>query len=587
MTIAAASPKKTTANLMKRLANSYMNPYVRQIVLAMVFMAIASAMTASIPLLMEPILDKVLSGTNKALIYPFGGVIFLIFITRGLSTYVHVIIMNKVGQSMVADIQKDMFAHFMRLDLAFFHANPSGHLISRVINDVTVLRAAMSDTLTALGKNLMTLVFLLAVMLSKDWQLSLISFVIVPFLVGFVVYIGRRLRKISKSIQEELSHLTDKLSQIFHGIRQVKAYNAEDYETRRAGGVIGRVRDKMIKAVRVSNMSTPVNEVLIGLVAGSIIIYGGLQVAEGAMTTGQLIAFLMAFIMAYEPVKKLAKLNNSIQMGLGAGERIFDMLDMMPSITDQRGAKDIEAKKPSITFDRVSFRYETAESDALHEISFTAKPGKVTALVGPSGGGKTTIINLIPRFYDVADGVIKVGKQDIREVKLKSLRDCIALVSQDITIFDDTIAANIAYGHPDAEEKDIVKAAKMAAAHDFIEGFPDGYQTQVGEDGVKLSGGQRQRLSIARAILHDAPVLLLDEATSALDNESEKAVRKALEALEKGRTTIVIAHRLSTVQNADEIIVLADGQIKEQGTHDELMVAEGLYEKMYRAGFEE
>ena len=572
---------------MKRLVRDYMTPYVPSIAFAVTFMAIAAAMNAAIPLLMEPILDKVLNAGSRDLVVPIGFAVFGTFLIRGIATYIHTIIMARVGQSMVADIQKHMFSHFMVLDLSFFHANPSGQLISRVINDVDALRRAMSDTLTAIGKNLFTLTFLLAVMFSKDWKLSLVAFLVVPFLVGFVLYIGRRLRKISGSIQRELSYLSDKLSQIFQGVRQVKAYHAESYEIERASGTINSVRDKNIKSIRISAMSTPVNEVLIGIAAGGIIVYGGFQVSDGVMTAGQLVAFLTAFIMAYEPVKKLTKLNNAIQIGLGAGERIFEMLDLKPAIRDKKGAEDLKAKKPKVVFDDVVFRYDEADEDALNGVSFTAASGKVTALVGPSGGGKTTIINLIPRFYDVKEGAVKLGTQEVQDLKLSELRSNISLVSQDITIFDDTVAANIAYAKPGTDEKTIIAAAKKAAAHDFIEEFPDGYQTRVGEDGVKLSGGQRQRLAIARAILHDAPILLLDEATSALDNESEKLVRQALQALEKGRTTIVIAHRLSTVQTADQILVLDKGQIKEQGAHDELLAKEGLYAKMYKAGFED
>jgi len=320
------------------------------------------------------------------------------------------------------------------------------------------------------------------------------------------------------------------------------------------------------------------------LILFGVIIYGGYQAADGNMTAGQLGAFLTAFIMAYEPMKKLARLNNAIQMGLGASERIFAILDSDADINDRPSAKPVKKAGSDIIFTNVEFQYESAEEKALHDLSFTAQSGKVTALVGSSGGGKTTILNLIPRFYDVTAGEIKIGKQDIRDITIDSLRGNIALVSQDITIFDATIAENISYGNPDAAQEYIEAAAKAAAAHDFILETEDGYDTQVGEDGVKLSGGQRQRISIARAILRDAPILLLDEATSALDNESEKAVQSALKALEKGRTTIVIAHRLSTIQSADLILVIDSGKIIDQGTHTELLKNSGLYKKMHKAG---
>lgn len=583
----AAAPQESTLNLMKRLAKTYLVPYAGQIGLAVLFMAIAAIMTAGIAQLMQPILDDVFNGSKTSMILPVGLAVFTVFALRGLSTYFHTIIMNKVGQSIVADIQNDLFAHFMVLDLQFFHANPSGQLISRVINDVAVMRIAISDTLTGFGKSVLTLFFLIIVMFYQDWKLSLAAFVIFPFAAFFVATIGRRLRQVSKSIQEEMGSLSDRLSQIFHGVRQVQAYGMEEFERQRAGEAIERVKKLNIKSVRIGNLSTPVNEILVGTVIFGIILYGGYEAAEGRMTAGQLGAFLAAFSLAYEPMKKLARLNNTMQTGLGAAERVFKMIDLVPDIRETEAAKTLNDNSPNIAFKNVQFQYEESDLKALDKIDFIALSGKVTALVGPSGGGKSTVMNLIPRFYDVQSGSVEIGGQDVRNLTLSSLRGHIALVSQDITIFDDTIGANIAYGRQGASQDEIIEAAKSAAAHDFISDMPEGYDTQVGEDGVKLSGGQRQRLSIARAILRDAPILLLDEATSALDNESEKLVQQALEKLEQGRTTIVIAHRLSTVQNADQIIVLDHGKIAEQGTHDELMTKDGLYAQMYRTGLKE
>ncbi len=583
----AAAPQNTTLNLMKRLVKTYLLPYLSSVLTALIFMALAAAMSAAVAQLMQPILDDVLNGQKTEMILPVGTAVLTVFIVRGLSTYAHTIIMNKVGQSIVADIQQDLFSHFMVLDLQFFHANPSGQLISRVINDVNVMRIAVSDTLTGFGKSILTLTFLTAVMFYQDWKLSLAAFTIFPFAAFFVASIGRRLRKVSNSIQKELGSLSDRLSQIFQGIRQVQAYGMEDYECKRSAEAINSVKRLNIKSVRIGNLSTPVNEILVGFVFFGIIVYGGYEAAEGRMTAGQLGAFLAAFTLAYEPMKKLARLNNTLQTGLGAAERVFDMIDLPPAIQDAQNAQPLKEKQPDIEFKSVHFRYEESDLKALDKMNFHAPSGKVTALVGPSGGGKTTVMNLIPRFYDPQDGEILIGGQKIKDISLHSLRGCMGYVSQDITIFDDTIAANIAYGRVDATQEEIVEAAKAAAAHEFIEGFSDGYDTQVGEDGVKLSGGQRQRISIARAILRDAPILLLDEATSALDNESEKLVQEALEKLQRGRTTLVIAHRLSTVQNAEQILVLDQGQIVEHGTHDDLMGQGGLYAKMYKAGLKD
>lgn len=581
----AALRNTTTLSLLKRLIKSYVRPYVGQLVLALICMMIAAATTATIAQLMQPILDKVINGKETTLIIPVAAAFLGTFVLRGLSSYGATILMNKISQHIIGDIQKDIFRHFISLDLAYFHANPSGQLMSLIVNDANILRSTISDALMGVGKSFLTLVFLIAVMFYQNITLALVAVFIFPFAAIFVAYLGRRIRKISKGLQENVASLSDHLAKIFQGIRVVKAYSMENHEQSRAEKAITQVRRMNIKAVQIAALSTPVNEIMVGIVLFGIIIYGGFQAAEGSMTAGQLGAFLTAFIMAYEPMKKLARLNNSIQTGLGAAERVFETIDTPPRITEKENAKPIVTKAPDITFENVDFKYQESTANALNKINFTAYNGKVTALVGPSGGGKTTIINLIPRFYDVTGGKILIDGQDITDLTIQSLRNHIALVSQDITLFDTSIGENIAYGNPNATTKDIEQAAKSAAAHEFITELPHGYDTQVGEDGVKLSGGQRQRISIARAILKDAPILLLDEATSALDNESEKAVQEALKALEKGRTTIVIAHRLSTIQDADQILVLENSEIVEQGTHDELLKNSALYAKMHKAGF--
>ena len=583
----AAPPNTSSLFFIKRLVEGYVVPHRGKMLAGVFFMLIEAGLTALLAWLMQPLMDRVLGGQETALIVPFGFLILMTFTIRGLSSYMHSIIMNKVGQSVVGDIQKDLFSHFMSLDLAFYHANPSGQLISRVINDVNIMRMAVTESTVAFGKSLLTLIFLIAVMFIQNWKLALIALTIFPMATFMVANIGRKIRKVSKSIQGETAHLSDRLSQIFQGIRQVKAYGAEEHEKERANHAIDTVRKLVIKAVRIGHMATPMNEVLIGAVVCGIVIYGGYEIVQKNMTLGQLTAFLAAFTLAYEPMKKLARLNNSVQMAVGAAERVFHMMDIKPSIADKPDALTLNASHSEVTFDNVAFVYDQKELRALDGVSFTARPGKVTALVGPSGGGKSTIINMIPRFYDPQSGAVKIDGLDLRDVTLSSLRAHIALVSQDITIFDDTVESNIAYGIKNASRDDIRRAAEAAAADKFIGELEKGYQTRLGEDGVKLSGGQKQRIAIARAILRNAPILLLDEATSALDNESEKAVQAALAELEKGRTTIVIAHRLSTVQNADQIIVLDKGKIAEQGRHEELLANNGLYARMYRTGLRE
>ncbi len=586
-TFVAAAPKPTTFNLMKRLMKTYLLPHSRIIGVAFIFMMIDAASTAGIARLIQPILDDVLNGQNTSMIIPVGLMVLATFAARGLSTYYHTILMNRAGQSIVASIQRDQFSHFMDLDLTFFHANPSGQLISRVVNDVTVMRVAVSDSMTGLGKSLITLLFLVGVMFYQDWKLSLIAIAIFPLTSYFVAKLGKKLRRVSTSIQSELGNLSDRLSQIFQGVRQVKAYGMENYERDRMDEAINRVKDLNIKSVRVATLSTPVNEILVGFVFFGIIVYGGYEASQGRMTAGQLGSFLAAFTLAYEPMKKLAKLNNTLQMGLGAAERVFEMIDRPPAIQDKQNAITLESAHPEIEFRDAEFRYDEGDAKAIDKLSFKAAPDKITALVGPSGGGKSTVINLIPRFYDVKAGQVLVNGHDVRDLSVESLRSQIALVSQDITIFDDSIAANIGYGKAGASQDEIIEAAKAAAAHDFISNLPNGYDTRVGEDGVKLSGGQRQRISIARAILRNAPILLLDEATSALDNESEKLVQEALEKLQRGRTTIVIAHRLTTVRGADQILVLDKGKIVEKGTHSALLEQKGLYARMVETGLKD
>lgn len=574
-----------TSVLVQRIIKDYVAMHKKSVAFATFFMVLSAALTAGFALLIEPVIDDVLTSGDLDRVWLLAGGILTVFVLRGFATYEHTIIMNKIGQTIVGQIQSDLFSRFLTLDLKFFQDNPSGQLISRVVNDVNVMRAAVTDGITGIAKNLLTLVFLVGVMFYQDWLLSIIIFLIFPFTALFVAWVGRRLRKMSGRIQEDMAKLSDMLSQVFQGIRLVKAYGMEDHERQRAGNAIEKVRDLVIKSVRVNNLSTPVNETLVGLVVFGIIIYGGYKVADGVTTAGELLSFITAFSMSYEPMKRLAKLYSSFQMGLGAADRVFEMLDLQPIIREVANPKQAAYTRPDISFEAVEFDYGVeGGGKALGGVSFTMFGGTVTALVGPSGSGKTTIMNLIPRFFDPTAGRILIDKDDVRHLGIESLRQNIALVSQDITIFDDTVWANIGYGKKGAFQDEIIKAAIAAEADDFIRRLPQGYDTRLGEEGLKLSGGQRQRIAIARAILRNAPILLLDEATSALDNEAERAIQATLAELQKGRTTLVIAHRLSTVQNADQILVLEGGKIVERGRHPDLLHQHGVYARIHGAG---
>lgn len=549
-------------------------------VVAILFMGIAAATTGALAKMIEPIVNEMGKGHSEGYIISMGLVVIGIFAARGIATYFHTVIMNKIGQRIVTDVQQELHRHLLQADLPFFHANPSGELIMRLTNDVGIMRQAVGECMTSSFKGGLTLIFLIGVMFYQDWRMSLVAFFVFPISAIFVAQLGKHMRRYSRKSQEETGHFASLLSQIFLGMRHVKAYGMEAAEHERVRDTTEAVYKLAVKGYHVSALANPMAEILSGLAIMAVIMYGNWQVEQGQTTTGALFSFITAFILAYDPMKRTAKVNAQLQSGLAAADRIFQILDITPGIVDRPDAQPLQVQSYDVALHNVLFNYPDG-TPALRNVSITVPHGKTVALVGASGAGKSTIINLIPRFYDVAEGSITVGGKDIRNVTMQSVRAHLALVSQETALFDESIRANIAYGKPDASFEEIQRAAEDAFADGFIKDLPQGYDTVVGESGVKLSGGQRQRIAIARAMLRNAPLLLLDEATSALDNESERAVQDALRRLQKGRTTIVIAHRLSTIVDADQIIVMDKGQVVEQGTHSELLAQNGTYARLY------
>lgn len=571
---------KASRPLVRRIVSTYVRPYARWVAYAMGWMLAGSAMSAIFAGLVQPVLDDVLINHRDGLILPLALGVLMCFVLRGIATYMQTVLMNRTGQHIVSDIQNDVFGHLMGLDIAYFHRNASGTLLSRMTSDTAVMRMAVAEGLTNLGKNTVTLALLIGVMFWRDWVLALAVFIIFPVTAAFVAKLGKRLRKLSIRTQESLGHMSALLTQTFQGIRQVQAYGRENWEASRMKERITDVRNLNIKNVRTGTINSLVNDVLVGICVFGLILYGGQQSRLGHLTPGELMSFITAFLMSYEPMKRIAKVNNTLQIGLGAASRVFEILDTKALISSSSGQSHALGT-PDIRFEDVTFSYPGGEGMALTDARFTAESGKVTALVGPSGGGKSTILNLILRFYDPQNGAVRIGGHDVRDLDVGHLRRHIALVSQDVTIFDDSALANIAYGRDGASEAEIIAAARAAHADEFITRLPGGYQTRLGENGVSLSGGQRQRIALARAFLKDAPILLLDEATSALDSESESFVQDSLKKLQQDRTTLVIAHRLSTILHADRILLVDRGRIAEEGTHDTLLARGGLYAALY------
>ncbi|WP_339635431.1 ABC transporter transmembrane domain-containing protein [uncultured Sneathiella sp.] len=577
-------PKSATIVLYSRLLRDYVTHYKGRLFLAIFFMIISALTATATAFVMKPIIDEVFFDKNPEYVIYTTLAVVCIFAARGFATYGQTIVMDWVGTRVVADIQKDLFKKLVFADLAWFHDNASGSLISRFVFDTNYLKTVATQTLVVMTKDSLTAIFLIGSLFYYDWKMALFILIVLPPGTLAIRQLGKRSRKASSKVLEQTADFSSFLEENFQGIRVVKAYDRETQAVQQGDSVIEDRFKIQFKALRIEASSGPIVETLAGFLIAGVIFYGASNVIEGETTPGTFFAFITAIMLAYQPIKSVAKLFPRMQTGLAAAQRIFTLMDIKHKVVDKPDAAPLEFHRGEVEFKNVNFAYHPDEV-VLKDISLRLGAGKRIALVGPSGGGKSTILNLIPRFYDVNGGDILVDGQSIRDVTIASLRQKIALVSQDVFLFDDTIRANIAYGRDDVSDDEIIEVAKSAAVHDFVSALPKGYDTLVGSHGVRLSGGQKQRISIARAMLKDAPILLLDEATSALDTESERKIQVALKHLMKGRTSLVIAHRLSTILDADVINVVVAGEIVESGPHDQLLKKEGVYADLYNHQF--
>lgn len=571
--------------LSRRLIKEHIKGHKNRIIVAIICMIIVAATTAANAWMMQPVLDKIFLDKNESMLLIIPLAVFTLAIIKGGASYWQSLTMKYIGQRIVTDMQIRLYEHLLQLDASYFDKNSSGKILSRFSNDIHVIRRSISNVITNVIKESFTLVFLLGLMFYQSVTLSLIAFIAFPAAVFPMLKLGRKMRRVAKRTQQELGEYTANLDDTFQGIKIVKAYCREKFEAVKARIFVENIFKLYVKAARIESISSPIMELLAGVAIAAVIWYGGSKVLSGEYTAGQFFSFMTALIMAYKPMKAMSGLNTNIQEGLASVRRYFSIIDMLPEIADKENSKDLKINKGEIIFENVSFSYDSEKGKVLKNISLKIPAGKRVALVGESGGGKSTIMSLIPRFYEAEYGSITIDGNNIKDIKLSSLRAGIALVNQEIILFDDTVKANIAYGKENASEEEITAAAYSASAHDFIIELPDGYNTLVGQRGLRLSGGQRQRLSIARAMLKNAPILLLDEATSALDPVSEHQVQLALDRLMKGRTTLVIAHRLSTIVNADIIYVVSKGEIVESGTHKELLEKNGEYTELFNKQF--
>ncbi len=551
--------------------------------MAMGCMMVTSAGTAAAAYLLKPAIDDVFINQDVRMLKLIPAAIVIVYFFRSVAMYGQEYLMSYVGQNIIRRLRNTLYSRIQDLPLSFFQKEKTGVLMSRVTNDVNIIKAMVSVAVTGSLRDCFTIIGLTFVIFYQIWQLALIAFIVLPVAFYPILIFGRKVRKVSTGCQEAMADMSSFLHETFAGNKIVKAFGMEPYEKKRFFEKTRKLLKLEMKEVKARSISSPINLFLGGIGIAVIIWYGGSEVIAGDYTTGTFISFLAAVLLLYAPIKNLSKLNNAIQQGLAATDRVFDVIEMESEVREQKNPFIIKSGPHSVTFKNVFFKYE--KEMVLKNININAKAGEILALVGTSGGGKTSLVNLIPRFYDVRKGAILIDGTDIRDCSISSLREQIAIVTQDPILFNDTIKNNIAYGNQNASNYEIERAAKAAYAYDFILSFPEKFDTTIGELGGRLSGGEKQRICIARALIKDAPILILDEATSSLDTESEMLVQKALENLMKGRTTFVIAHRLSTISHAHRIIVIVNGRVVEEGKHEELIVLKGEFNKLYQMQF--
>ena len=576
-----AIDRETITSVLKRVIAENGRAHLRGYIFAIICLAVVAATTAFTAWIMESVVNEAFANKRADIVLYICGAIFLAFVLRGFATYGQAVALSKIGNNIVASYQRRLYSHLMALSVGYFSDTRSARISAQISQNVSGIRDVLNMTVTSLARDFLTLVALIGVMISKDWLLTLIVFVVAPPLLIGLRYISRRLRQATRESVEINSHVLGAMQETIQGITIVKAFTMEEQLRTKVETIIDRAENRANRIARLSERTAPMTETFAGFAIASVLAYAAFRSIYDGVQPGAFFSFVTALLMAYDPARRLARLQVSLERAVVNARMIYEILDMVPHQRDLPDARDLKLGAAAIEFRNVRFSYNNGD-DILKGVSFIAEGGKTTALVGPSGAGKSTVISLIPRFYDPSGGEILIDGQDIAHVTKQSLRNGLAYVSQQPYLFEGSIRDNIRYGRPTATDAEVEEAAKLAYAHDFIRTQPQGYDTAVGENGVTLSGGQRQRLSIARALVRNAPILLLDEATSALDTESEAAVQKALDHAMSGRTVVVIAHRLSTVVNADKIIVMKDGIVAEEDTHEALAQrSDGLYARLH------